>query len=146
MVNIPDSWTIEGFRDIASLNSWKATADMLRTRRSPGRCCRCFARSQGTMLVRRFSGDDGQQCWILSSGSQALDQSPLQLRGQCGGCAERSNSILVVWKHMLRLRKEHRDVLVSCRFEMYNMEHLNVFTYVKSFVDMKILVVLNFSK
>jgi hypothetical protein len=27
MVNIPDSWTIEGFRDIASLNSWKATAE-----------------------------------------------------------------------------------------------------------------------
>jgi hypothetical protein len=47
---------------------------------------------------------------------------------------------------MLRLRKGHRDVLVYCRFEMYNMEHLNVFTYVKSFVDMKILVVLNFSK
>jgi glycosidase len=38
------------------------------------------------------------------------------------------DSILAMWKHMLRPRKEHRDVLVYGRFYIYNMEHL---TYVK---------------
>jgi oligo-1,6-glucosidase len=55
------------------------------------------------------------------------------------------HSILAMWKQMLRLRKEHRDALVYGRFEIYNMEHLHVFTYVKSFEDMKTLVILNFS-
>jgi oligo-1,6-glucosidase len=27
MVNVPDGWTVEDFREIASLNSWKATAE-----------------------------------------------------------------------------------------------------------------------
>ena len=52
------------------------------------------------------------------------------------------DSILAMWKHMLRPRKEHRDVLVYGRFYIYNMEHL---TYVKSLIGMKILIVLNFS-
>ena len=55
------------------------------------------------------------------------------------------DSILAMWKQMLRLRKQYRDVLVYGSFEIYNMEDLNVFTYVKSFEDTKILVALNFS-
>ena len=56
-----------------------------------------------------------------------------------------TDSILVMWKHMLRLRKEHRGVLVYGMFEIYNTEHLNVFTYVKLLVDLKVLVVSDFS-
>ena len=55
------------------------------------------------------------------------------------------SSILAMWERVLRLRKEHRDVLIYGRFEIYNMEDLKVFTYVKSFEDTRILVLLNFS-
>lgn len=55
------------------------------------------------------------------------------------------DSILAMWKQMLRLRKQYRDVLVYGSFEICNMEDLNVFTYVKSFEYTEILVALNFS-
>jgi glycosidase len=55
------------------------------------------------------------------------------------------DSILAMWKQMLRLRKQYRDVLVYGSFEIYNMEDLKVFTYVKPFEDTKILVALNIS-
>jgi glycosidase len=55
------------------------------------------------------------------------------------------DSILAMWKQMLRLRKQYRDVLVYGSFEVYNMEDPKVFTYVNSFEDTEILVALNFS-
>ena len=99
------------------------------------------------MLARRFSGMMAKNAGFYPQGVKRWIKVHDNYKEVNVMAAQKDpDSILVVWKHMLRLRKEHRDVLVYCRFEMYNMEHLSVFTYVKSFVDMKILVVLNFSK
>lgn len=91
MVNILDSWAVEGFRDIASLSSWKATAEKYTEDEKPSKVLQMLRTISRDNARTPIQWDDGQKCWILSSGSQAVDQSPRQLQGgQCDGCAERS--------------------------------------------------------
>ena len=55
------------------------------------------------------------------------------------------NSVLAFWKKMLRLRKEHADVLVYGQFEIFDYEDPNTFMYVKEYQGKEVLVALNFS-
>jgi oligo-1,6-glucosidase len=53
--------------------------------------------------------------------------------------------VLMFWKRMLKLRKEHADVLVRGNFEVHDYENLATFTYVKEKDGKKVLVILNFT-
>ena len=54
--------------------------------------------------------------------------------------------MLDFWKKMLKLRKQHADVLVHGIFEVHDYENLSTFTYVKEKDDKKVLVALNFTE
>lgn len=41
------------------------------------------------------------------------------------------HSVLAFWKKVLKIRKEHSDVLVHGQFELFDFENINTFTYVK---------------
>jgi oligo-1,6-glucosidase len=55
------------------------------------------------------------------------------------------DSVLAFWKRVLKLRKEHSDVLVQGNFEVHDYENLSTFTYIKEKGCKKVLVVLNFT-
>jgi oligo-1,6-glucosidase len=94
------------------------------------------------MLTRRFSGMMGHNAGLCPQGVKPWIKVHENYKVNVVAAQKDPDSILAMWKHMLRPRKEHRDVLVYGRFYIYNMEHL---TYVKSLIGMKILIVLNFS-
>jgi oligo-1,6-glucosidase len=94
------------------------------------------------MLARRFSGMMGHNAGFCPQGVKPWIKVHDNYKVNVVAAQKDRDSILAMWKHMLRLRREHRDVLVYGRFDIYNMEHL---TYVKSLIGMKILIVLNFS-
>jgi oligo-1,6-glucosidase len=54
-------------------------------------------------------------------------------------------SVLAFWKRMLKLRKQHADVLIQGNFEVQDYENLATFTYLKEKNGKKVLVVLNFT-
>jgi oligo-1,6-glucosidase len=47
---------------------------------------------------------------------------------------------------MLKIRKEHADILIHGQFELFDYENLNTFTYMKGYQGKMVLVVLNFSE
>jgi oligo-1,6-glucosidase len=55
-------------------------------------------------------------------------------------------SVLAMWKQVLKIRKEHGDVLIHGQFEIADFDNLNTFTYVKRYEGKRVLVVLNFSE
>jgi len=77
MVNVPDSWTVEGFRDIASLNSWKATAERYAEDEEKfGKALQMLCTTSRDNARTPVKWGDGPNAGFLSSGSQAVDQSP----------------------------------------------------------------------
>jgi oligo-1,6-glucosidase len=146
MVNVPDSWTVEDFRDIASLNSWKATAE--RYAEDEEKLCKALQMLRTTSRDNArtpVQWDDGPNAGFCPQGVKPWIRVHDNYKEVNVAAAQKDpDSILATWKQMLRLRKQYRDVLVYGSFEIYNMEDPNVFSYVKSFEDTKILVALNF--
>ena len=156
MTNIPESWPISDYRDVATLNAWKEVHE------------------------RRFKGSDDDREAILAKAWKALQASardncrtPVQWDDSApnaGFCpagvkpwirvndnyADGVNvqaaladpyGILHMWRRVLQLRKHPRlrDVLVYGDFEIHNMEHPHLFVYTKAIEEKKVLVLCNFS-
>jgi oligo-1,6-glucosidase len=58
---------------------------------------------------------------------------------------EDEESVLNFYRKVLRLRKEHKDVLVYGTFELLDDKNLNTFVYLKRYEEKMALVALNFS-
>ena len=54
-------------------------------------------------------------------------------------------SVLAMWKKVLKMRKKHADVLIHGQFEIHDMDNPNTFTYIKDYHGKRALIVLNFS-
>jgi oligo-1,6-glucosidase len=54
-------------------------------------------------------------------------------------------SVLSMWKKVLKLRKEHAAVLIHGQFELHDGGNLSTFTFVKDYHGKRVLVALNFS-
>ena len=147
MVNVPDTWTIEDCKDIGSLNHWKeVSAKYAGDEEKLGeelRIVRTLTRDNARTPVQ---WDDGPNAGFCPQGIEPWIRVHDNYKEINVAAAQKDpNSILAFWKQVLKMRKEYRDVLVYGSFEIYNMEDLGVFTYVKSFEDTKIVVLLNFS-
>jgi oligo-1,6-glucosidase len=55
------------------------------------------------------------------------------------------DSVLAFYKRMLRLRKEHKDVVVYGTFKLFDAENPNTFVFMKRYGEKTALVALNFT-
>jgi oligo-1,6-glucosidase len=147
MVNVPDSWTIDDFRDVASLNSWRETsARYVGDEEKLGKALQMLRKVTRDNARTPVQWDDGPNAGFCPDGINPWIKVHENYKEVNVAAAQKDpDSILAMWKRVLKLRKEYRDVLVYGNFEIYNMDDLKVFTYVKSFEGTKILVILNFS-
>jgi glycosidase len=56
------------------------------------------------------------------------------------------DSVFEYWASILRLRKAHKDVFIYGDFELLDADHIDVFTYTRTFENQKVIVVTNFRK
>ena len=145
MVNIPLSWGPEEIRDIDSANYWEEM-----NQRYPGdekmlkealagiqRVGRDNARTPVQWNAGPNAGFSTGKPWIRVHDNYQEINVEAQERDP--------DSVLAMWKKILKLRKEHMDVLVHGQFEVHDYDNLSTFVYVKESAGKKVLVMLNFT-
>jgi oligo-1,6-glucosidase len=145
MVNVPKDWGPEYLRDIAAVNYYKSmneryTGDekILQSAISGlQRVGRDNARTPVQWSAEKYAGFSTVEPWIRVHDNYEEVNIAAQEKDP--------HSVLAFWKKMLKLRKDHADVLVHGQFELFDYEDLNIFTYVKDYQGKKVLVALNFS-
>jgi oligo-1,6-glucosidase len=147
MVNVPQSWTRDDFRDIGTLNAWKeASARYAGVEEKLSKALQMLRTISRDNARTPVQWDDGPNAGFCPDGVDPWIKVHENYKDVNVAAAQKGpESILAMWKRVLKLRKDYRDVLVYGTFEIYNMEDLKVFTYVKSFEGRNILVLLNFS-
>jgi oligo-1,6-glucosidase len=144
MVNSKE-WKPEQIRDVAASNYWKEINKMY-----PGDGKMQKAALEGIQRVGRdnsrtpvhwnagpHAGFSTVEPWIRLNDYYTEINVEAQQKDP--------NSVLEFWKRVLRLRKQHADVLVHGNFEVHDYENLSTFAYVKEKDGKKVLVVLNFT-
>jgi len=145
MVNIPESWGPEEIRDIDSQNyydeimeihdndpKWqkKALAGIQRIGRDN-------ARTPVQWSAEKEAGFTTGKPWIRVHDNYPEVNVDKQLKDP--------KSPLAFWKQMIKVRREHSDLLINGDFDLHDPNDLDVFTFVKERGDKKAVVYLNFS-
>ncbi len=146
MVNMSPSWGPEELRDIESVRYWE---DM--NKKFPGNDEILKKAMDGIKQI----GRDNARTPVQWSGTEANagfttgkpwirvhDRYPeINVESQ----VKDNSSILSFWKQMLKLRKEHADLLCHGRFELYDFDNLETLTFFKHGERDSVLVTLNFT-
>ncbi|KAK4235489.1 hypothetical protein C8A03DRAFT_36658 [Achaetomium macrosporum] len=148
MVNVPRSWPIDEYRDIESVNFYKAMA--AQTNNDPAeleyvmRSLQILGRDNAR-LPMQWSGDAHAGFTDCEKGPwmRVHDLYPeINVERQA---REGETSVLGFWKRMIRFRKQHADVLVHGAFEGFGMEDERTFVFEKRAREKRAAVVLNFT-
>lgn len=147
MVNVPDTWGPEEYKDIDSINYWnemnkkypnnkEMLEKPLKALRNGGRD---NARTPMQWNASRHAGFTSGTPWMRAHDNfaevnvEAAQQDP--------------NSIYHFWQKMLKIRKAHSDVFIEGGYEVYDIGNPDTFTFVKTVGGKpRALVVLNFSE
>ncbi|KAL3479683.1 glycoside hydrolase [Aspergillus californicus] len=147
MVNAPITWPISEYKDIASINYYNAVQNQ-----TDGDAAALQRAKVGLQHIARDHGRLPMQ-WdnTLNAGFTEAVQSWMRVHDDYADInVERQRldpgSVLSFWKSMLRLRKEHDDVLVHGAFRIIDDSNENVFIYEKKAGDKCAYVVLNFTR
>jgi oligo-1,6-glucosidase len=106
MVNVPDSWTVEGFRDIASLNSWKATAERYaEDEEKLGKALQMLCTTSRDNARTPVKWGDGPNAGFCPQGVKPWIRVHDNYKVNVAAAQKDLDSILAMWKQMLRLRK-----------------------------------------
>ena len=145
MVNFPESWGKEELKDVAALNYLQEMRE-----RYPGdegmvkkamaglqKGGRDNARTPVQWSAAPNAGFTTGTPWMRVIGNY----NEINVEDQLGD----PESPLTFWKTMLRVRKEHLDVLVHGDFQVEDYENQMTFTYVKEGGGKTVLVALNFT-
>lgn len=147
MINAPEHWGIEEYKDIDSQNFYKLMQNrygndeekMAKAMKGLQVLARDHARLPMQWDDRSHAGftDDDVEPWM-----RAHDDYPhINVKQQ----ENDAKSVLSYWKQMLKLRKEHRDVFIHGSFVAYDVENEQKFVYSKRFAEEVAVVVLNFT-
>ncbi|KAK3704664.1 hypothetical protein LTR37_013763 [Vermiconidia calcicola] len=148
--NLPRSWGIEEYKDIASqayfseelasrrVKQPKHDPDMSDVWDGLQRKARDHARSPMQWHSGKHAGfSDGDGTWMRVND----DHREWNVDAQLGT----ENSVLEFWRSMLRFRKEY----LACTYGVYTLlspHHEAIFAYIKTLQDQRVVVVMNFSK
>jgi oligo-1,6-glucosidase len=146
MVNMPPSWGPEELRDIEAVRYWEEMSEkysddeeMLRKAMAGIKLVgRDNARTPVQWDSSPNAGFTTGKPWIRVHDNYEEVNVEAQLKNE--------NSILAFWKRMLKLRKEHADLLVHGKFEIVDFDNTKTFTFTKIGENGgKVLAVLNFT-
>jgi oligo-1,6-glucosidase len=145
MVNVPKEWGPEYLQDIAAVNYWREMNE-----RYPGDQKMLQSALDGLQRVGRDNARTPVQ-WSadehagFSTGKPWMRVHDNYKEVNVAAQEKDPNSVLSMWKKVLKIRKEHDDILVHGHFELIDLENPNTFTYVKDYGGKMALVALNFT-
>ncbi|KAG7666305.1 MAL6 [[Candida] subhashii] len=151
MTNLPRSWSIEEYKDINTINYYKAFKEKygnepdFKERETKlldliSLLARDHSRSPVQWDDSAFGGFSTVEPWTRVNDNYEEINVKSQL--------ENDNSLLNFWKKSLKVRKEHKDLFIYGNFKVLDYDNKNTFTFVKELQDShspKAYVVLNFS-
>jgi oligo-1,6-glucosidase len=145
MINAPESWPIEEYKDVESLNYYRMVEQ--RTGGDPKALrealkgiqwvARDHARTPMQWSDAPHGGFTSGTPWMRINDVYPEINVKSQLRDE--------KSVLEFWKRMLALRKDYRDLFVYGQFEIFNEKNEKTFTYEKKFGEQLAVVTLNFT-
>ncbi|KAK4124010.1 glycoside hydrolase family 13 protein [Parathielavia appendiculata] len=149
MINIPPTWPIDFYRDIESVNFYKTMA--AQTQKDP-------AELEYVMRSLQILGRDNARLPMQWTGGKHAGFTDCEtgpwtrvhdLYGEINverQVREGKGSVLGFWKRMIRLRKEHAELLVHGAYEGFEIEDEKTFVFGKrESGEKRAAVVLNFS-
>ncbi|OGM49586.1 maltase [Aspergillus bombycis] len=148
MVNAPESWTIDEYKDVDSTNYYQMVQNV--SKNDPVELATAmeslqrFARDHARLPMQwspeangGFSSSSGKT-WM-----RVHDNYPeINVKAE----ENDESSVLSFWKRVIQLRKEYADIMVFGEFEILDEQNEKVFTYIKRGQEQSVLVVLNFSE
>jgi alpha-glucosidase len=149
MINAPKEWGIEEYKDVEALNHYKEALRLSDNGKGPDptREKRIF---QGLQVMARdhsrlpFQWDATENAGF-TTGRPWMRTHDLYKEINAESQVKDPDSVLSFYKQMIRLRREHKDVLVYGGFKLLEPENLSTFTFRKHYQDKTAFVILNFT-
>ncbi|OQN96942.1 hypothetical protein B0A48_16916 [Cryoendolithus antarcticus] len=150
MVNLPLSVSIEEYKDVDSSNYYREMVErshndptaVQKAKAALQHLARDHARTPMQWTSAKHAGFTGPEAqpWMFVNSSAA---EGINVAHEAGD----EFSVLAFWRQTLKLRRQHRDVLVHGQFDLVDAENPRVFSFVKSAIhgSVRTLVVCNFS-
>ena len=147
MINAPDSWSIDEFKDLDAKNYYNEVREQ--TSGNPEVLqgalerirfiARDNARTPMQWNAKRNAGfSESAEPWMRVIDGYEMINAEAQEHDK--------ESVLWFWRRMLKLRKEHADVLVYGSFEPLDLEDAETFCFSKTWKDKQAIIMLNFTK
>jgi oligo-1,6-glucosidase len=147
MTNIPESWSADDLRDVATLDYWNTMKkdypgdkEMLQ-KAWRGICAysRDNARTPVQWSGEKHAGFTAGKPWMRVNDNYKDINVATQL--------DTSDSILNFWRKILTIRKEHAEIFVQGRYHVHDYDDLNTFTFEKKAASGRsAIVILNFTE
>lgn len=147
MINAPKHWAMDEYKDVEAQNYWAEAVSLSNNGTDPTRkeriafglqlMARDHARLPFQWDATPYAGFSTTSPWM-----RVHDEFPALNAEQQ---EKDSASVLAFYRQMLRLRKEHRDVLVYGTFELVDRESEETFVYRKRYQERSAVVALNFT-
>jgi len=146
MINVEKSRPISDYRDLETLNAWKEIIEKYPDDKELQRTTmheiwlksRDNSRTPMQWSNSKYAGFSSSEPWQKENESYVSINAESQV-GIAGSCFE-------FWASLLRLRKSHKDIFIYGDFELVDVQHADVFAYIRSFEGQKAIVVSNFKK
>ncbi|KAK1148035.1 hypothetical protein N8T08_010669 [Aspergillus melleus] len=149
MINAPEHWSIDEYKDIDSINFYKmirdSTNDDTVQLDNGMKALQRLARDHARLPMQwsaepnaGFSPTASAKTWM-----RVHDEYPeINVQRQ----EQHAASVLSFWKFALQWRKQYADVFVFGTFELLDEANEKTFTYLKRSYDRTVLLVLSFSE
>lgn len=145
MINMPLSWSMDEYKDLDSSNYYnmvkRNTNGDPKALEGAKKALQYLSRDHARVPMQWDSsanaGFSTAKPWM-----RANDSYPeINAASQEGD----SNSVLTFWKVLLQIRKKYLDTFVFGDFQCLDVDNQSTFTYSKTYLGQKVVVVLNFT-
>lgn len=148
MVNLPETWQVEKFRDLEAINFWneliQRTPGDTKLHRQTMREMRLKSRDNGRLPMQWGPGRFAD--FSCGTTEPWIDTNDDYEKWNASSQVSDPTSIFNYWANILSLRKAWVDVFVYGSFTLIDESHDDLFVYIRSFGDTKAVVVSNFSE
>jgi oligo-1,6-glucosidase len=147
MINAPDHWDIENYKDIDSLNYYHRMAELhqndAKKMKTVMKGLQALARDHARLPMQ---WDDSPHAGFTSREAtpwmRAHDDYPhINVQQQ----ESDPDSVLNYWRKMIKFRKEHRDLCIYGEFFLYDAKNENTMVFWKHVGEEQAVVVCNFT-
>jgi alpha-glucosidase/glucan 1,6-alpha-glucosidase len=149
MVNAPEGWPIEEYKDIDSTKYYHMVREMTNNdpvqMKTAMKALQHLARDHARLPMQwsaadnaGFSHPSSTKPWMRPHDNHKEVNVQVQ--------QDDPSSVLSFWKQMIQLRKEYAEFFVFGIFELLDEQNGKIFTYLKTSKEQCMLVVLNFSE